>query len=177
MSEGSLRSSGEMAEDELKGVLGCFPSGVVAVTAQHRGVPVGLTLQAFCALSLEPPLVLLCPSEGSRSWPKIEAEGRLCVNVLAEDQEDLSRQFAASGTDKFAGVDWEPSVVTRSPKLRGAIAWIDCEVEKVLEGGDHYVVTAGIVDVERGRDVSALVFFQSNYGRWAGLGAEDGSSK
>src|SRR5262245_20087411 len=113
-------------EQHFRAVLGHFATGVAAVTAIDEGEPVGLTIQSFCSLSLDPPLILLCPALSSTSWPRVERAGRLCVNLLADGQEELARQFARSGTDKYAGVRWAPSADTGSPVLEGALAWIDC---------------------------------------------------
>ena len=89
-------------------VLGHFATGVTIVTAIEDGEPVGFTCQAFTSLSLEPPLVALAPAKNSTSWPRIARAGAFCVNILAEDQEALCRDFAVSGGDKFRGVGWRP---------------------------------------------------------------------
>ncbi len=98
-------------------VLGHFATGVTIVTAMEGDEPVGFTCQAFSSLSLDPPLVALAPGKNSTSWPRIAATGSFCVNILAEDQEALSRDFAVSGGDKFTGVGWHPAA-QRSPRAR-----------------------------------------------------------
>ena len=81
-------------------VLGHFATGVTIVTATEEEVgPVGFTCQAFSALSLDPPLVVLAPAKSSTSWPKIAAAGAFCVNILEARQEVLCRSFAVSGAD------------------------------------------------------------------------------
>jgi 3-hydroxy-9,10-secoandrosta-1,3,5(10)-triene-9,17-dione monooxygenase reductase component len=123
----------------FRSVLGSFPSGVTVVTGGPAGAPAGFTCQSFASLSLDPPLVVVLAARSSRSWPAIAAQGRFCVNVLAEEQAQLSGVFARSGTDKFAGVDWTPSPLG-SPVLAGVAAWIDCTVTEVRPGGDHLIV-------------------------------------
>src|SRR5271170_5529801 len=88
-------------------VLGHFATGITIVTALEDGLPVGFSCQSFAALSLNPPMVVLCPARSSTSWPRIAKAGAFCVNILGEHQEALCRSFAISGGDKFEGVDHE----------------------------------------------------------------------
>lgn len=151
------------ANRHFRDVLGHFPSGVAVVTGLDAGRPAGLTVQSFCSLSLDPPLVLVCPARASLSWPRIEGTGRMCVNVLADDQEDLARAFAQSGQDKFAGLGWRPSPATGSPVLEGALAVIDCAIEQVHPGGDHLVVVGRVLALEAESERRPLLFHRSRY--------------
>ena len=148
----------------MRSVLGHFPSGVTIVTGAVDGEPAGFTCQSFSSLSLDPPLVLILPGRGSTSWPRIEATGRFCVNVLAQDQQQLSTTFAKSGTDKFAGVDWRPSPLG-SPILTGATAWIDCTLYACHDGGDHLIVVGAVHDLEAEPETAPLVFHRGAYAR------------
>jgi 3-hydroxy-9,10-secoandrosta-1,3,5(10)-triene-9,17-dione monooxygenase reductase component len=150
----------------MRAVLGHFPSGVTIVTGAVDGVPAGFTCQSFSSLSLDPPLVLILPGRSSSSWPRIEATGRFCVNVLAQDQGALSTTFAMSGTDKFAGVDWRPSALG-SPILAGATAWIDCTLHASHDGGDHLIVVGAVHDLAAG-EAPPLVFHRGAYARTEG---------
>jgi 3-hydroxy-9,10-secoandrosta-1,3,5(10)-triene-9,17-dione monooxygenase reductase component len=156
-----------LAPAELRTVLGNFASGVSVVTASTRNGPVGMTIQSFCSLSLDPPMVLICPGQSSTSWPRIEGVGRLCVNVLAEGQGGIARQFARSGIDRYAGIDWSPAPSTGSPILPGALAWIDCEVDSVWPGGDHLLVTCRVRSLSATPDLNPLVYFRSDFIRAA----------
>ena len=151
----------------MRSVLGHFPSGVTIVTGVADGAPAGFTCQSFASLSLDPPLVLILPGRSSSSWPKIEAGGRFCVNVLAEDQGELSTTFARSGTDKFAGVEWAPSPLG-SPILAGATAWIDCTLHASHDGGDHLIVVGAVHDLAAEPEVPPLVFHRGAYARTEG---------
>jgi flavin reductase (DIM6/NTAB) family NADH-FMN oxidoreductase RutF len=144
-------------------VLGHYPTGVVVVTATGDDGPAGLAIGSFTSLSLDPPLILFCPGKTSTSWPRIEAAGAFCVNVLAEDQEQISRTFAGRGTDKFAGLGWRPAGATGSPVLAGVLAWIDCRIERIDEGGDHWIVVGRVLDLEVEREGRPLVFFRGGY--------------
>ncbi|MDP1820407.1 MAG: flavin reductase family protein [Acidimicrobiales bacterium] len=148
-------------------VLGHFPTGVTVITAAPRGEPVGLAVGSFSSVSLDPPLVAFFPDRSSSSWPKIEAAGAFCVNILGEDQEDVCRRFAMKGDDKFAGLGWEAAAATGSPLLDGVIAWIDCEIHSAVDAGDHYCVMGLVKELDVTHDGPPLLFFRGGYGRFA----------
>ena len=147
----------------MRDVLGHFASGVTVVTAMGPEGPIGFTCQSFSSLSLDPPLITFAPSRTSTTWPRLREAGRFCVNVLAEEQSDLSQAFARSGTDKFAGVAWAPSPYG-CPMLEGVVAWIDSEVWAEYEGGDHTIVVGRVLDLGADPDRSPLVFHRGGYG-------------
>jgi flavin reductase (DIM6/NTAB) family NADH-FMN oxidoreductase RutF len=148
-------------------VLGHFPTGVTVITAMGSDGPVGLAVGSFCSVSLDPPLVAFFPDKRSSSWPQIQQAGRFCVNILAEEQEDICRVFASKGTDKFAGLGWKPTV-NGSPRLDEVLAWIDCEIDAVHDAGDHEIVVGRVValDVARTDGPGPLVFYRGGYGRF-----------
>ena len=145
-------------------VLGHFCTGVTVVTSLDAGGgPVGFACQAFAALSLDPPLVLFCPSRTSSTWDSIARSGAFCVNVLAEDQTTLSARFARSSADKFAGVSWRPSPQGQ-PVLDDVVAWIDCELWAEYDGGDHTLVAARVLDLGADPGRRPLLFHRGAYG-------------
>ncbi len=150
---------------QFRQVLGHFPTGVVIVTALADGAPVGLSVNSFTAVSLDPPLVAFCAARRSGSWALIRPSGGFCVNVLAEDQEAVSRVFATPGADRFQSLGWTLSP-SGSPQIHGSLAWIDCTVEAVHPGGDHEICVGrvGALGVERGD--GPLVFYRGGYGRF-----------
>lgn len=152
-------------ERHFRAVLGHFATGVAIVTGMSDDTPVGMTVQSFCSLSIDPPLFLLCPGLTSTSWPRIQNSKRLCINLLAEGQAGLARNFARSGGDKYAGVGWRPGAVTGSPVLDEALAWIEGEIESVSPGGDHLIAVCRVLDLESRTDLRPLVFFQSGFQR------------
>ncbi len=157
----------------MRDVLGHFVSGVTVVTAMGADGPAGFTCQSFSSLSLEPPLVAFAPARTSTTWPRLRAAGRFCVNVLAQDQDGLSRQFARSGTDKFAGVRWAPSPCG-SPVLDGVVAWIDATLEAEHDGGDHTIVVARVVDLGADASRTPLLFHRGAYGLQEALSDPEG---
>ena len=155
-----------ISPEHFRAVLGHFCSGITVITAVDDEGPVGLTAQSFSSLSLDPPLVLVCPAKSSSSWPRIEAAGAFCVNVLGEDQEELCRGFAMRGADKFAGVGYSPAPHTGSPLLSGALAWIDCRLEALHDGGDHLVAVGRVLDLGSSDGTRPLLFYRGGYGRF-----------
>jgi flavin reductase (DIM6/NTAB) family NADH-FMN oxidoreductase RutF len=147
-------------------VLGHFPTGVTVITADPDTGPVGLAIGSFSSVSLDPPLVGFFPDKGSSSWPRIEAAGSFCVNILGEDQEDVCRRFAMKGDDKFAGLGWR-AAGSGAPLLDGVVAWIDCDIHSVTEAGDHFFVLGAVRDLGVAEEGSPLLFFRGGYGRFA----------
>jgi flavin reductase (DIM6/NTAB) family NADH-FMN oxidoreductase RutF len=140
-------------------VLGHFPTGVVIVAAAG---PVGTAIGSFFSVSLEPPLVGFCIGTSSSSWPGIRESGSFCVSVLAEDQEAVCRAFATSGADKFAGLGYS-AMGSGSPRINDCSAWIDCDIESVVEAGDHEIVIGRILEMGVEREAKPLLFFRGGY--------------
>jgi len=149
-------------EAHFRTVMGHFATGVVVITGADDDGPTGFTCQSLFSLSLDPPLVAFAPGRKSTSWPRVSAGGRVCVNVLSSDQEDLARTFARSGADKFAGVGWSASPAG-APRLHGSLAWIDCTITEVHDGGDHHLVVARVDELGSGPG-QPLVFYRGGFG-------------
>ena len=158
----SLVDGAPVEPAELRRVMGHFATGVTIVTGMSSDGPVGFACQSFTSVSLEPPLVLFCPSHGSRSWPLIQASGSFSVNVLAEDQLDLCKTFASSGGDKFDGLSWHPT--QWGPSLDNVLATVHCDIWQVVLAGDHDVVLGTVQDLVTHREAQPLVFFRGQFG-------------
>jgi flavin reductase (DIM6/NTAB) family NADH-FMN oxidoreductase RutF/DNA-binding IclR family transcriptional regulator len=153
--------------ERFRHVLGHFPTGVVVATALgDGGTPAGMAVGSFTSVSLDPPLVAFLPDKSSSSFPKIRDAGSFCINVLAGGQEPVCRGFATRGGDKYAGTQWR-SASSGSPILEGVVAWIDCDIDQVLEAGDHYIVLGRVRELEVEADESPLLFFRGGYGRFS----------
>ncbi|HEX3605521.1 MAG TPA: flavin reductase family protein [Candidatus Dormibacteraeota bacterium] len=159
-------AAGSRALDHLhfRRVMGHVPTGVAVVTALHDGEPAGLTVGSFTSVSLDPPLISVTVDRTARSWPSIQAAGAFCVNLLAHDQVELCRRFSSRETDKFTAVAWTPAE-SGSPVLQGVVAWVDCDIDIVLETGDHHLVVGRVRDLDVVRHVSPLLFHRGGYGR------------
>jgi 3-hydroxy-9,10-secoandrosta-1,3,5(10)-triene-9,17-dione monooxygenase reductase component len=154
----------EVDSAEFRRVLGHFPTGVTVVTAAAEP-PVGVSVAQFFSVSLDPLLVGFCAIRSSSTWPSIRATGSFCVNVLAEDQEVLSRRFSQSGVDRFEGVAWTPG--PGGPRLGGALAWVDADIRDVHEAGDHDICVGEVTALGVEHEAGPLVWFRSGYGRFA----------
>ena len=147
---------------EMRRVLGQFASGVVIVTGDDAGTPVGFACQSFASVSLDPPLVLFCPARTSQSWPRISTSGSFAVNVLAADQQEVSARFAQRGADKFAGLAWHPS--PWGPVIDDVLASVLCTIEAAHPAGDHEIVVGRVQELRTAREHGPLVFFRGAYG-------------
>ncbi|MEV4925872.1 flavin reductase family protein [Streptomyces roseoverticillatus] len=152
--------------ENFRVALGYFCSGITVVTAITPSGPVGFTCQAFSALSLSPPQVLLCPGRMSRTWPAIRSVGAFCVNVLAEDQAALGDRFALSGAGKFERVEWH-CAPGGPPVLSGAAAWIECGLRSEFPGGDHTIVRGDVRRLGMTPGSRPLLYFRGQYTRIA----------
>src|SRR5438270_268434 len=149
--------------DSFRHVLGHYPTGVAVITAHTSDGPVGLSMNSFTSLSLQPPLVLFCPSVSSTTWPLLREVGRLAINVLSAGQQEVSRRFAARDADRFAGLDWSAGQ-NGAPLLNDALGWLECRIQAEYPAGDHTVV---IAEIERMGVHDAigepLVYFRGGY--------------
>lgn len=125
---------------EFRDALGCFATGVAVITTVSKGNrPVGITVNSFASVSLEPPLILWSLSRASGLVRHFTRGTPFAVNILAEDQEEMARKFSRAGGDPFEGVDAE-SGRNRAPLLRGNAGFLECQVTETVAGGDHVIV-------------------------------------
>jgi flavin reductase (DIM6/NTAB) family NADH-FMN oxidoreductase RutF len=125
-----------------------------------------MVVGSFTSVSLDPPLVAFLPGKQSRTWPRIQAAGSFCVNVLSAEQESVTHAMMSRTGDKFAGLQWKPSASTGAPALTSAVAWIDCRIEQVIDAGDHWMVIGAVADLDIGDPKTPLLFFRGGYGRF-----------
>ncbi|MFF3495279.1 flavin reductase family protein [Streptomyces sp. NPDC002795] len=154
--------------DEFRATLGRFATGVVAITALH-GIddePVGVVVNSFTSVSLDPALVLFCMATTSSSWPKIRTARRFCVNILGNSQREISTRLAARGGDKFQGLSWS-TTPSGTPVLDGTPAWLECSTEAEYPAGDHDVVVARVHRIGGHGADTPLLFYRGSYGRLA----------
>jgi flavin reductase (DIM6/NTAB) family NADH-FMN oxidoreductase RutF len=148
----------------FRNTLSQFATGVVVATGCLDGQPAGFAAQSFASLSLDPPLVAVCPSRTSTSWPKLRRSGSFCINVLSAQQRSVCEQFAKPGV--FAPVPWRAGI-TGSPILDGVLAYIDCELAAEHDGGDHLIAVGRVVDLAIcDTNTAPLLFFRGTYGQF-----------
>jgi len=151
---------------QFRQLLGRFATGVTVLTTRDpAGRPIGMTASSVASVSLEPPLVLVSVDRNNDMYPALRAAQRFVLNVLAADQEAVSRRFAEDHPNRFHGIGYQE---TRHgmPVLEGVLASIECEKQAEAPGGDHTVffglVTGGTVSDRR-----PLLYYRGGY---AGLG-------
>jgi flavin reductase (DIM6/NTAB) family NADH-FMN oxidoreductase RutF len=152
----------DLTPRRLRTILGHFATGLTVITAATKDGPAGFTCQSFSSLSLEPALVTFSPARTSSTWPRLREAGRFTVNILPAEHQHLAGQFARSGTDKFAGVDYSLSPLG-NPVLDRALAWVDCELHQEYDGGDHTIVVAAVRALSARADAEPLLFFKGDY--------------
>lgn len=139
-----------------------FATGVAVVTTLAAdGAPHGLTMNSFSSLSLDPPLVMVAIARDCVFLPHFESSGHFAVNVLSDQQRDLSNRFAQLPEGRFTGVQWRTGR-TGSPVIDKSIATIECRTVQRFDAGDHRVLIGEAVAVEIGEG-RPLIFFASNY--------------
>ncbi len=160
-------SDTEIDQAAFREVLGHFPTGVTTVTATQADAPVGMAIGSFTSVSLDPPLVAFLPTKDSTTWAAIRLSGAFCVNVMAQDQTDVCGVMASHQDDKFADVAWRASAKTGSPIIEGSVAFIDCTIENIYDGGDHDIVVGRVQELSVLDEKDPLLFYRGGYGSFA----------
>lgn len=131
---------------ELRNALGAFATGVTVVTAmQPDGTPRGFTANSFTSVSLDPPLVLVCVAKTAGSCAIMQASDHMAINILAEDQKDVSASFASRNGTRFEGIEWWKGA-SGAPILPGTAAMLDCLMERHIDAGDHVILIGRVID-------------------------------
>jgi flavin reductase (DIM6/NTAB) family NADH-FMN oxidoreductase RutF/pimeloyl-ACP methyl ester carboxylesterase len=147
---------------ELRSAFGSFMTGVTVVsTIDGDGSPRGFTANSFTSVSLDPPLLLVCIARAAASCAIFTAAPGFAVNILAEQQKDISGLFASKRADKFSSVAWRKSV-SGNPLIDGAVAWFDCARADVIEAGDHVILMGAIKGFAQS-DASPLGYARGGY--------------
>ena len=146
--------------------MGLLPTGVTVVTAISPKGRSGATASAVGSLSLEPMLMLVCLDRASRTLRSVQEAGRFGIDVLGADQEAVARQFSTKldEPDKWEGVEWAER--DGIPALDGTVLWVGCELQDVLIGGDHVILTGAVTALES-RGGEPLIHYR---GAYRGLG-------
>ena len=149
--------------DSFRSVLGRFASSITVITAVDAdGRDVGMTVSAFSSVSLQPPLVQACVDRTASMFDALQHAERFGVNVLAAEQEALSRRFAAvESSHRFEGVGYvrgESGVVL----LDDALAHMECRVVSRFDAGDH-MLFVGEVERATARDARPLLYYRGGY--------------
>jgi flavin reductase (DIM6/NTAB) family NADH-FMN oxidoreductase RutF len=142
-------------KDFFRQVAGQFATGVTVVTTRSQGTLAGITVNAFCSVSLDPPLVLVCIDLISTTLPCIRESGTFVVNILTNEQEHLSRCFATSTEERyehFCHASFH-TAATGAPVIDDTLAFLDARVVAEYPGGDHVIFLGQVVAMGTGGQV------------------------
>ena len=147
---------------ELRRAFGTFVTGVTVVTTRDRdGTPRGMTANSFTSVSLDPPLLLVCIGKAASSFPAFAETDCFAVNLLHENQTEVSATFASKSADKFGAVDFD-HIHTGAPVLTDSLTWFDCTVHNRVDAGDHLILI-GQVHAFATRPATPLGFCRGRY--------------
>jgi len=131
----------------LRQALGCFATGVVVATTRgENNAPVGLTINSFSSVSLDPPLILWSIALNAPSLDAFRTHPGFTINILSDDQQSTCAQFAKPADDKFKGIDWHPGYED-TPVINDALAVLQCRTYRRYEGGDHEILLGEVMDI------------------------------
>ncbi|GAA2882771.1 flavin reductase family protein [Streptosporangium fragile] len=152
--------------ESFRKALAVHAAGVVVITAQVEGVPVGLTATSFSSVSLTPPLVSFYVDQSSTTWPWLRQAGHFAVNVLASDQADVASRFAMKGIDRFAAPTSWSSGPLGVPLLGGVSAHLVCAPHSTVDIGDHILVVGLVTETNLAPGGRPLLYHQGRFGRF-----------
>lgn len=157
----------------FRSALGRFASGLTVITCRIDDRLTGMTCQSFSSVSLDPALVSVCLTQGSATLTAIEQTGSFCVNVLTEDQQELSERFGRFRADRWAGLPWRPNR-DGHPALPGCLLWLDCTLRAKVPAGDHALLIGAVRGIRLGDPAAdPLLFFGGAYRRLAAPAEHD----
>jgi len=143
---------------EFRDACALYPTGVAIITARTDDVMVGMTVNSFTSVSLDPPLILWSLRTNSRARQVFEEAGSFAVNVLSAEQDAVARHFAGATAHIFDGHDTF-SAFGGHPLLDDALVHLECETRQIHDGGDHRIIIGEVMDLSA-RPGAPLLFFQ-----------------
>lgn len=153
-----------LTQSEFRKAMGCFATGVTVVTVDYEDTVQGMTANAFCSVSLDPLLVLVCVDHKARTHAHIHLKKRFGVNILAADQREISDYFAlveSSHEQERLRARFDRTS-HGTPVLHGALAYLECRLHSAQDAGDHTIFIAEVEDVVV-REGQPLLYFQGQY--------------
>jgi flavin reductase (DIM6/NTAB) family NADH-FMN oxidoreductase RutF len=148
--------------------LGCFATGVTVVAAKDEaGKPVGVTISSFASLSLEPPLILFCLGSGTSNVETFQKASHFSVNILRDDQRELSIRFASRMPDKWSEVEYSLGEASGAPVISHCLAILECALEKQYVEGDHVLLIGRVLNLDYDPGGQPLLYFRGNYAEMA----------
>jgi flavin reductase (DIM6/NTAB) family NADH-FMN oxidoreductase RutF len=155
----------QLTPAEWRAAMGSFPSGVTVVTSWNDGAPVGSTISAFCSVSLEPPLLLICIDLNNPIREPVARSGVFGVNILPSHGQAIARHFGRPpepGRDRFEDQAFD-AAPGGAPRLAAAAVFIDCKVEDTYPAGDHVVVIGRGLRTEHAATATPLLYHKGRF--------------
>lgn len=164
-----MRMTSTLIDQRLyRDVIGRFATGVTVLTFRTPEVTRGMTANAVTSLSLDPTLLIACVDKRSSVHGRLQQADAFALNILAEDQVDISRTFARPGIEDMGDVAYR-SGSTGAPIIEGVLAWFECAVHERLDGGDHTIYVGRVLDLSVERpDADPLLFYAGGYHKLGG---------
>ena len=149
--------------DIYKKIMGSYPTGVTIVTSTAPdGKPVGLTVNSFASVSLNPLMVLWCIDHRVSTLEAFKQAEGYAVHILAADQKDACWAFAGKEPDRFSKVEWSMSP-RNLPIISGAMGVLECKTVQRIEAGDHTILLGEVVELQK-FDKEPMLYFRQNVG-------------
>jgi flavin reductase (DIM6/NTAB) family NADH-FMN oxidoreductase RutF len=150
-------------QQAFRDAMGCFASAVTVITTTTEdGQAVGVTVNSFNSVSLDPPLVLFCLGREATNFDHFLASGRFTVNILRQGQDGISNGFAADGANFFQTMENGHSALG-NPLIPDALAMFDCQTEAVHDGGDHVILIGRVNELRHDPDGHPLLYYRGKY--------------
>lgn len=149
--------------EAFKKTMSFFPTGVCVITCKDEaGNNLGITINSFNSVSLNPPLILWSINKNTHSAEVFTHTKHFVVNILASDQATISNQFASPIKDRFQGINYHTGIAD-TPILNGVTAYLQCKKWQAYEGGDHDIIIGEVIDSFTDDSKKALVYYKGNY--------------
>ncbi len=148
----------------FKEVMGNYPTGVTVVTTvDENEQPLGLTVNSFASVSIDPLLILWSIDKRVTTYQTFVQSEKFAVNILAGDQSDVCSLFASKGIDRFANCEWKLSE-NNLPIISGATGVFQCKTYKTIEAGDHTILIGEVIDIQSA-NTDPLLYHRRNFGK------------
>ena len=154
-----------MDTNSLRKVMGQFATGVTVITTTFEGTKYGFTANSYTSVSLKPAMVLFCLDKKSEGYEYFKQGKCFAVNFLSKKQEEVSNRFANFRLDaeaRFADLELQTDF-SGSPILKDSLGWIDCNLVKIVDGGDHWIFLGEVKSAFAGEENDPLLYFQGKY--------------
>lgn len=150
-------------ERDFRHAMGSFATGVCVLGATREdGAAIGMTVNSFSSVSLDPALILVCLGADAPRSQAIIGAGRFTISVLSQDQETLSNHFAKPGEGLAPEGDWTAGA-NGAPLIDGAAATIECDLDTTHQSGDHLIVIGRVTHVATSPERQPLLYFRGGY--------------